>query len=464
MAKRKIQLLRSGTIYSSYELAVASLSSSLVSSAGLSDGELVLARYSENDPENPEQENIKCVLGIFNEKNNLGSFTIIAGQSEINNLIESLDGRLDVVEAAIDALDLNTPIGGSTGSVVTELTQTDGQVGGSTTNVIGLTLDGYANDGTTNTGGIADGDTLTQALNKIENTVSSNKVTAGDGSIVMGTDSTNGNDTVAVNIKSGEHVLALSSTSGAEGLYTDLDLVKVTTNLPSNVKERYQLLATDDTQIGSNIDIYKDSALQSVKLLHADLSANPQIKPTYSNGTWTDVDVASQTEENLALCYAYLDVNGNTVVEAVPVGDFLRESEFGDGLTVSGGIVSAKLGNGLVFGSADVNDSNRKPIEIKLDSTTDSCLTLSSDGLKLDLSSVTTNALNVVNGSDAIGVTAKTNNEQTISVKLSDTTHNWADAVYGGKMNGQTVVNNNILQIKNDGLYLDSCWDCGEYY
>ena len=27
----------------------------------------------------------------------------------------------------------------------------------------------------------------------------------------------------------------------------------------------------------------------------------------------------------------------------------------------------------------------------------------------------------------------------------------------------ETVVNNNVLQIKNDGLYLDSTWDCGEY-
>ena len=63
--------------------------------------------------------------------------------------------------------------------------------------------------------------------------------------------------------------------------------------------------------------------------------------------------------------------------------------------------------------------------------------------------------------SDAISVTQSQEqgheNEHTIALVLSDETTTSGDASY--VMTGA----NNILQIKDDGLYLDSTWDCGEY-
>ena len=135
---------------------------------------------------------------------------------------------------------------------------------------------------------------------------------------------------------------------------------KVTSGLDANVKEAYQLVETANgtsTNVsGALIPVYKDSALQSIKLLHA----TNDVKPTYSNGEWTDIAAESQTEANLALCYAYLNVNGQTVIEAVPVGSFLRESEFKNGLQVSGGEVS-----------------------VKKDSTSEDFLSISADGVKI---------------------------------------------------------------------------------
>jgi hypothetical protein len=68
------------------------------------------------------------------------------------------------------------------------------------------------------------------------------------------------------------------------------------------------------------------------------------VKPTYSKlGGWVDIAAASRTEANVALCYAYENVDGNIVVEAIQVGNYLKENEFKDGLQVNGqGEVSVK--------------------------------------------------------------------------------------------------------------------------
>lgn len=401
MAQTKtIQLLRSSAAYAN----IATAKSTLEEMSGRKDGELVLARYWQDNE-------IKSLLGIYHAapdlsgtnitENETKGWTFIQDQSTVDAILDNLDfstgnmsvggstatddsvivvgvaqnnGQLQAVTAELGSVKVNsvtatsatskiaadqtltenlgrlqgqiddmdlTQVGGTSGDVVTAVSQADGKVTASKSSLTDVAMTGYAAD-STKTGAIVATDTLEQAFNKVENAIATNKVTAGDASITMGTANPGGNDTVAVNIKSGEHVLALSSTSGAEGLYTDLDLVKINTNLPANVKERYQLLATDDTQIGTNIDIYKDSALLSVKLLHA----TDSLKPTYnkSTETWTDIASASQTEKNLALCYAYENANGVVVVEAVPVGDFLRESEFKNGLQVaSNGEVSVLI-------------------------------------------------------------------------------------------------------------------------
>lgn len=56
------------------------------------------------------------------------------------------------------------------------------------------------------------------------------------------------------------------------------------------------------------------------------------------------------------------------------------------------------------------------------------------------------------------GLTKEGDNSDTLNVALSTQAENATDAAYAGGQNS-----GNILQIKNDGLYLDSTWDCGTY-
>lgn len=148
---------------------------------------------------------------------------------------------------------------------------------------------------------------LKELDDKVEAAKSATTVANADGSINV-TTAASGTD-INVNIKSGEHVLAKT---GDAGLYTDLDLVKITTGLPAEVKERYQLLATDDSQIGANIDIYKDSSIVSITYI---------------------TDPADAHYQNLE--YVYIDASGNTQTEYVDVSSLVLEAEFASGVGVT---------------------------------------------------------------------------------------------------------------------------------
>jgi hypothetical protein len=147
----------------------------------------------------------------------------------------------------------------------------------------------------------------------------------------------------------------------------------------SNVKEAFALTANNVVLTGTSneqvIKIYKDSALLDIKLLHAvpatyytaeeaeeyntEHSLQPgdegyknagdektaAVKPTYSKiGGWVDIEASLRTEANVALCYAYENTDGVIVVEAIPVGNYLKENEFKAGLQVNAqGEVSVKV-------------------------------------------------------------------------------------------------------------------------
>lgn len=192
------------------------------------------------------------------------------------------------------------------GKVVTTVSEVDGVVSETKANVKDLQLGGYSKD-TTATGDIASTDTINAALSKLENKANANAISNADGSINVTTGAT-GTD-INVNIKSGEKVLAKD---GNAGLYTDLDLVKITTGLPATVKERYQLLATNDSQIGVDIDIAKDSHIVSIRYI---------------------TDSADTHYQNLE--YKYLDVEGTEQTEYVDVSSLVLEAEFASGVTVT---------------------------------------------------------------------------------------------------------------------------------
>ncbi len=145
-----------------------------------------------------------------------------------------------------------------------------------------------------------------------------------------------------------EAALAELATGAATYSFT-----KVTDGLDNNVKEAWQLVETKNgtpsNVAGSLIKIYKDSALLGVKVSKHGIQ--------WSGNDW-GADPTDSSVDVLAL--AYEDKNGAVQVVELNVGDFLRESEFKNGLQVTNNEVS-----------------------VKIDSTSETFLTVSSEGVKL---------------------------------------------------------------------------------
>lgn len=183
--------------------------------------------------------------------------------------------------------------------------------------------------------------------------------------------------------------------------------ISATTPSEANVKEQYNLVGASGNTIGATIKIYKDSALLSVALLHADTTATPQVLPTYNKATDTWTDIADPTDENQALCYAYEDVSGNTVVAAVPVGAFINEQEFASGITWDS---TANKVRGVVDPTSE------------LDSEDVAFLTVGANGFKIDgiKDEIGRQLDAVVEDLDATVTGATSGNHVTISIEELD--------------------------------------------
>lgn len=179
--------------------------------------------------------------------------------------------------------------------------------------------------------------------------------------ISIGQPDSENNKKVSLDINSNSNVLEKTDS----GVLAKVEINKFAdpTQFGTNVREAYALAVNDNVLTGTDnnqvIKIYKDSALLDMKLLHATETA----KPTYTKqGGWVDIAEEYRTEANLALCFAYENVSGDIVVEAVAVGSFLRESEFKNGLQVN-------------------SDGE---VSVKIDPTSETFLTVSTGGVKLD--------------------------------------------------------------------------------
>ena len=158
--------------------------------------------------------------------------------------------------------------------------------------------------------------------------------------------------TVKLKINSNDKVL----TQDANGLLTNLTISDVTNSetLPANVLKRYRLLGKNTAasgdpvyaQLGSAIDIYKDSSLIDAHLGHIGDTLKPSSQWAGSTPVYpTDYNVA--TTGNDALCFVYMLADGTYQLVTIDVESFLTESEFKDGLNVEGHEVSVKVWNGI---------------------------------------------------------------------------------------------------------------------
>lgn len=188
---------------------------------------------------------------------------------------------------------------------------------------------------------------LDTELKKVADQVAANTIVANDKSVVVAP-ITSGDDSgktgINVNIKSGEGVIKLDS-NGNGGIYTDLDLVKITNGLPATVKERYQLLDSNDTQIGVNIDVAKDSHIVSINYISGSTD------PHYQN-----------------LEYVYIDASGVTQTTYVDMSQLVLEAEFASGITITNHIAHG------VVDSTSEKDSQETPAAF---------LTVGADGFKV---------------------------------------------------------------------------------
>ena len=213
------------------------------------------------------------------------------------------------------------------GQVVTTVAETDGKVTETKANVKDLQLGGYSKEADA-TGDIAATDTINTALSKLENKVGANKVTNADHSIVVTEPTGTTTTDIKVNIKSDERLIKL----GDNGIYTNLNLVKITTGLTANVKERYELRDSNNDKIGESIDIATDSAYKEI----------------YLGSSADTIDEASgvitkEKGDNQSLNYAYIKADGTYGLAKVDVSAFLSEEEFKDGLQVKDHVVSVKV-------------------------------------------------------------------------------------------------------------------------
>lgn len=391
-----LQPIRSAAIYSSYEAALVALETmkANLTDVNAADGISVVVRYEVGDEPN---KIVKSLFGIFHTESN--SFTTYSfddkSMNELYTTIDELGDEIDAlgnsgtsgvidtkIEAAIN--DLTTSVTSTNGTLVNvTVGQSEGLLSVANVDESALTNKFTAVDKSISDlekaigeGGSVDAQ-ITSAIEALDATVSGGSVVEGkhvavevvevDGKIttvnvneadiasaaaLTGVDGrlktaedaittlngdANINGSVKAQIKAAEDALqAKIDEVSAEAKSYEMKEVTGTalTELGENVREAYQLFETvgsgTPAPIGDAIKIYKDSSLKSVSF-------------------------ADQT-----LTFTYILNTGNEDVVDIDVSSFLDENEFIDGLQV----VDHK-------------------VSVKVDSTSEDFLTVSTNGVKL---------------------------------------------------------------------------------
>ena len=163
----------------------------------------------------------------------------------------------------------------------------------------------------------------------------------------------------------------IESTGGAAKSYK---IIEAASPASTSFKEyKVQVAVGDgafaDDSNSATIVVPKDNAFVTAQLGHVGATADA------STGTITD----GSGED--ALLIEYVNGSGVYTLVAVPIGAFLKEAEFKDGLAVNNsGEVSTKLGQGLEFGG---ETGENQSIKVKIDSTSETFLTVGAGGVKL---------------------------------------------------------------------------------
>ena len=376
-----IRVLRNGRIYGTRDTAKSELQKQL---AKLQDGEICLASYGANWGE------AKTILGVVRLKDGVRSYTIfdnediagivakieeldatVSGESTDKHVkvqIIETDGKLtsvavttdDIASAkllgttadgagtdtafariakeaadraqaitdAIAALDSSVAATAAVDekvySVLTGVTQVDGKLSGKTE----VTLAAVAKTG-------------------LAEDVANAAIAGGESQVaVNGTNVKDQISSIATTLKGVQNSIAAVEANALKYRTVKLSDTEVGKLGDSNVKEAYKVVSytgtwtegtSTGTQVGDTIKIYKDATIHKIYLGYSDDTVNT------SDGS-TKTGTADETK--LSLNYVYIKADGTYAMASVPVGDFLREAEFGNGLQVNSGVVSVKKAEG----------------------------------------------------------------------------------------------------------------------
>ncbi len=442
MSNNFIRVLRNTDLCATREAAIEKLQGKL---ATLQDGEICIASYGANWGE------AKTILGVVRVKtvdsvvkrsytifDNENTAAILAKIQELNATKDETDTdghvTVKVVQEAglLKTLEVKTSDIASAASLGTK----------DDASTVDTAFGRIAKE-------VKDRDTaITNAINALTKTVSATGVDGNQYSVLTGVTQTNGklasvaevklaavaktglaSDVATTNITGDDtHVAVTGANVSAQitdiaktlkGITdTQANPVKYKTvqvsdvsALGANVKEAYQVVSytgewvdgtTIGTPVGEVIKIYKDASIHKIYLgSEADTI----------NETSGEITTVTPTETNLTLNYAYMKADGTYEMAKINVANFLRESEFKDGLQVNSGVVS-----------------------VKKDSTSEKFLTVGKDGIKL--SGVQTAIDTAIGKLDADVISTGDSN---VTVKVTEV---------DGKVNGVTVT--------TPGLALDS--------
>ena len=292
--------------------------------------------------------------------------------------VEKITSAFTYVNDKINALDVETVSGA--GQAITAISQTDGKISAVAGDIAAAHVTVADADGkleaTTVEAALAELADKAKAIT-IKNDDKSINVTPGvDGTVIN------------VNIKSDEKVIKL----GDKGLYTNLNLVKITESLPATVKERYEFRDSDNNKIGEPIDIAKDSHIVSI---------------TYNKDTQK-------------LIYEYIDASGATKTTEVDMGNLVLETEVENGIQAVEGVLSIKL-------DAAGDDTG-----------VDKFLSVGPDGLKLNgVSKAIKAAVNDLDVTDAAAAGQYVSSVSETDGKIAVSRANVSDAVLNGYVKGE---------------------------
>lgn len=380
MSNNFIRVLRNGTLFADRETAISNLNTKL---SGLQDGEICLASYGAT------WDAAKTILGVVRFKDGKRSYAIFdneANSAEILAKIQELDATVRGNLTNGDAVETDKHVGVKVVEAdgkLTNVTVVESDIASAA--LLGTTAD--TKDANTAFGYIkkeaAERTTaITNAIAGLDSTVAATVKDGEQYSVLTGVTQTDGKLTRVAEVKlaavaktgsasdvanaaiAGDttHVAVEGTTVSAQitdiaktlkGISnTQANALKyrtvklsdseVTALKDSNVKEAYKVVSyTGDwaegkgTVVGDTIKIYKDATIKEIYLGNSDDKIN---------ATTGEITKGEIVETKLSLNYAYIKADGKYAMASIPVGNFLRQSEFKNGLQVAeNGEVSVKV-------------------------------------------------------------------------------------------------------------------------